>query len=702
MTLNEPAGPEAFGILLHSEDTADVCRALDDYQHEEALTRFGGSNPLEPFADEVLFVARDLLGRPAGPQAHTSALNVLRNLAEHEDADLIAAALDGDPGVDLLAAGLSAAGAALTDGPEPNRRLLATVIAIVLDEGRDVDERCAALSALDCVEAPEVEDALIRASESGELDLEISAALRLARPGRIRTHRERVERLLASWPEDARGTSLVREQLAGFHSLHWTDAEPAGPELRSALEELMFPAGDEACLEAFLTLLRSDDPVAVGIAFDQYEHWEGLRRVLTDESSAERHLPEVLARAREELRRPPSPAELAPACGVGANHVSALNLIGARYATPSDADLVVEHLTRAASDQVRDRAIWVAYGVLDEAEVKDQRVIDALSGLLTPPWPRFSLEREQAIRVLADALGPQADDVLLRLVRGDDTRAQAHAVYYLLRTGGRDRYGDLLVEVAESWGEHSPARPWGEDVAGLVLGKLHSVYWEGLRLADPGLHRAHRELRVPTSEAACHHALRTLLDSGDQVAVGIALDHWWHPDGIARHFGEEARNADAPLVLDRVREALRQPRLCDSHLSALNALRVSWADEADLLADVLENAANDQIRECALEAVPSEDPGPRLVEALGNVACDPGVRLGDRLGAVRALDGVPGSAAALVRATGCPEVEIQAAAAWGLCDEEIFDEHRDLCERLSAKWPADNVPWEAERVRELL
>ncbi|MFC4012964.1 hypothetical protein ACFOY2_37450 [Nonomuraea purpurea] len=720
--LNKPTSREAylraFGTLLHSGDTAAVCAALDDYQHEEALTRFGGSNPLEPFATEVLFVARDLLRGPAEPDAHASALNVMRNLAEYEDADLIADALDGATDVDVLQAGLSAAACALMDEPEPNPRLLAMLIAMVFDETRDVDERCDALSALDHVDAPEVEDALVRASASSELNLQVSAVLRLAMPGRIRVHRERIERLVASWPDNVGGNAtFVRERLDGFHSLYWTDAELNDPELRAAHWELRFPADDESCMRAFLTLLRSDDTVAVGIAFDHCEYWEGLRRVLRDDASAERHLPEVLARAREVLRQPPSPAELSPQCGVGANHASALNMISVAHATPSDADLVVDVLARAATDLVRDKAIWMAYGVLDEAEVKDQRLVDALSDLLFVPTPRFTHVKERAIRVLSETLGTEADDVLLRLVRGDDAPAQAHAVFYLVRSDGLDRHRDLLVEVAESWGERPPARPWGEDVVAMVLGKLHSRYWHGHRLADPDLHRAHRELRAATSAATCGRALRTLLDSGDQAAVGIALDHWWHQDGIERRFGKEARNTEAPLVLDRVRQTLRQPPspaelspeigLGANHLSALSALQVAGVRDAPLLADVLERAASEWIRESALEIVSSwfedvEEVDPRLLEALGNLACDLDAPLGDRLGAIRVLDGAPGSAPVLVRVTACPEVEIQAAAAWGLCDEEIFDEHRDLLERLSASWPVEDAPWQVTRVRDAL
>ncbi|WP_027943563.1 hypothetical protein [Amycolatopsis taiwanensis] len=732
--LRNPTGTDAFlrafSTLLHSDNTAAVGMALDYYRHAEALTRFGGRNPLESFANEVLIVARDLLRRPPAPgdedtkpgADHASALNVMTNPAEAEaeDADLIADAIEGATDVNVRSAGFRAAAAALTAGSGPNPRLLAVISAMVFDETLDVAERREALSAVDMIDTPEVDDLLVRASESSELDLQIGAALQLSMPIRLRTHREQVERLAASWPTDMGGyASIVREQLAGFHSIYWTGVEPDDPKLRKAHWELMFPTSDETCLQAFLTLLRSDDMVAVGVALDHYEHWEGLRRVLDDETSAERYLPEVLDRAREVLRQPPSPPELSPNRGAGANHLSALNMIGARHAEPSDADLVLDVLEQAATDEVRHEAVSLAYGVLDEAEVKDQRVVDALSDLLFDPSIRFNLAKEKAIRVLADALGPEADGLLLRLVRGDDAKAQAHAAWYLVRSGRLDKYRDLLVEVAESWGDCPPAHPHGHEVIERLLGKLHSWYWQGRRLADPDLYRAHRELRAPTSDEAYHRALRALLDSGDQVAVGIALDHWWHPEGLEKQLGVQARDAEASLVLNRVLETLRDPPtpaelspetgVGANHLSALQALCVSGADEAPPLADVLESAANDSIRCCALDAVKSvfdnsEEADPRLVEALGTVARDTAVPLSDRLTAIDALDRSPGfnSVGALVRATGCPEVEIQAAAAWGLMYEEVIDEHRGQIERLNANWPVDDVPWEVRRVRDLL
>ena len=132
-----------------------------------------------------------------------------------------------------------------------------------------------------------------------------------------------------------------------------------------------------------------------------------------------------------------------------------------------------------------------------------------------------------------------------------------------------------------------------------------------------------------------HRALRTRLESDDQAAVGIALDHWWSPDGAVKRGGEEAREPERALVLVRIREVLRQPpspvefsRMYGSeakHLTALSALDVVAEEEPFLLAEVVEAAASDHVRERALDAVEAvfkdaEEADLRLVEALGSVA----------------------------------------------------------------------------------
>lgn len=53
---------------------------------------------------------------------------------------------------------------------------------------------------------------------------------------------------------------------------------------------------------------------------------------------------------------------------------------------------------------------------------------------------------------------------------------------------------------------------------------------------------------------------------------------------------------------------------------------------------------------------------------------------------------------ALVRATRCPETEIQAAAAWGLMWEEVIENHRTKLEEINANWPMEDAPQEVTRV----
>ncbi|WP_432039534.1 hypothetical protein [Streptomyces cucumeris] len=698
-----------FGARLESDDIDVVRGALDDFQQAQADTRWGGDNPYRSLADEIRSTARDLLEQPPSGHSHASALTVLWHLATQADADVIADALEGAPDGEVREMALRASGTALAAGEEPNQRLFALITAMVLDDGLDVEDRKAALRALDDVDFRWIEDLIVRVSESPEPELQMCAAASLATPLRLRVHRDRVSRLARSWPEAAGWwAEHVREALEGFHSTYWKDTELDDPELREAHDALRFPLSDEGCLQAFATMLRSENPIAVGIALDHYESPEGLRHVVEDQERVEAQLPEVLARAREVLRRPMSPAE-----------ASALNMIGVRHAEPGDADLLVDVLARTDSDTVRHDAVWMAYGLLDEAEMRDERLIAALSDLIFDPSVGFSLQKETVIRVLADSLGAEADDILLRALREGEPKAQAHAAYFLVRTGGLDRHRATLEEVAESWGDRPPQHPWGQDPTELIFGKPHSVHWEGHRLADPDLYRAHRRLRAPTVDESYHQALRTLLESDDQAAVGIALDHWWSPDGAVKRGGEEAREPERTLVLDRVREVLRQPPSPAelsrdygsgaSHLTALSVLRLVAAEDPSLLAEVVATAASAYVRERAFDAVEAvfhdaEDADPRLVEALGNVACDANVPLDDRVRALGLLDESPGtnSVVALVRATRCPEVEVQAAAAWGLMYDEFIEDHRALLEALSANWPVEDAPWEVTRVRDVL
>jgi hypothetical protein len=110
---------QAFAALLHSDNVATVCRALNMYQVAASYTRLSGGNPLEPLGGEVRVVAREILSRPPveGDEEiragfdHLSALNVLTSLAEPEDAELIAKVLESTEDEQIRAVATLAAAA---------------------------------------------------------------------------------------------------------------------------------------------------------------------------------------------------------------------------------------------------------------------------------------------------------------------------------------------------------------------------------------------------------------------------------------------------------------------------------------------------------------------------------------------------------------------------------------------------------------
>ncbi|MFI1851454.1 hypothetical protein [Streptomyces sp. NPDC020480] len=730
----EQAYLRAFRTLLHSGNTIAAGIALDHFQYSGALTRFGGESVVEQYGPDVLAVARELLRRPPTPEDedtfaganHASALNAMMNIAEPADADLIADALALATNANVRSAACSAAATALDAAETPSPRLVAALGAVAFDESlEDMGERTEALHAVFEADDPEATALLVRATESGERRMQVYGALGLTTNGRFHDHRERVERLAATWPQDAQyPASLVREALTGFHSIYWLGTRlDSNPELERAHAELMFPTGSEdAYHRAFRTLLHSGNPAAAGIALDYFQSWQGLGNLL-HEDEIEAYAPEVVARAWEVLGDPPSPPELSPDTGEAANHISALNAIGARWPQPSDARLIAEVLERATSDGVRDKALWVAYGVLDtddadEASVGDdepdrERLVDIVSRFVFDP--SLSGHHETALRVLGEALGPEANPLLLRALAGDDWDIHVQAAWRLSRPERIDEHRELLEETVEGWPVEVMSSAHDADlVRRAVFGGMHSVHWEGHRLADPGLCRAHRELRTPGDEDTYHRALRTLLDSGQEVAVGIALDHWYHDKGLERHFGEQARAIDTPQVLARAREALRRPPspAGANHLSALNALRVarSWEPgDAALLAGVLRQATDPEVHSCALYTVSgflyeTNAADGELISTLGALARDESLPVSQRTSALGSLRDAPGNAATeeLVRATGCEELEVQATAALGLTDEPRLADHRALLSRLVAQWPTEGAPWAADFVREAL
>jgi hypothetical protein len=446
--LMNPSGAylQAFTTLLQSGNTVAEGIALDHFQYSGSLRRFGSTSVLEGCEQDALAVARKLLREPPSTGEsfeganHASALNAMMNLAQPEDADLIADALALTVNVDVRSAGCRAAGAALWSSEQPSPRLLDALAAIAFDDELYIDDRTEAVSAIGDADCPEATALLIRATESTKLELQTHAANELTKRGRLSAHRVMLQRLAATWPEDPgyHGRE-VRKAVTGFHSLHWVGVEPADADLREAHELLMFPSDDKrAYHDAFLTLLRSDDPVAVGIALDHFRSPDGVSEVLDSDVIDEE---EIIHRAREVLRQPPTPPELSPHEGAAANHLSAVDLLGNEAA---DAELVTNLLATTESDKVREMALWAA-GTLLRTETPYPSLLDQVSRLaFTPP------HQCTAIRVLSGAAGPAADPILIRALDSNDPAIRLEAAWQLAQPDRIARHRDLLTTTVDS------------------------------------------------------------------------------------------------------------------------------------------------------------------------------------------------------------------------------------------------------------
>lgn len=202
----------AFLTLLHSDRTAAIGTALDHYDYADSSSRHGSDNPFAAHADEVLQKARQLLRQPPLPAAelgtsedgvnHASALGAMLNLAQSDDADLIAAALEGATGPSARATGLAAGRTAMENSAIQNPRLVTAVSKILFDPESPRDERIAALRALGSNSSDETDNAVLRALESEDLYLQIHAAFILAHRDTDR-YRELLEPRVLAWPIEA-------------------------------------------------------------------------------------------------------------------------------------------------------------------------------------------------------------------------------------------------------------------------------------------------------------------------------------------------------------------------------------------------------------------------------------------------------------------------------------------------------------------
>jgi hypothetical protein len=232
-----------------------------------------------------------------------------------------------------------------------------------------------------------------------------------------------------------------------FDSYHWHGARTGTPALERARERLA-SSHDRA---AFELLLRSGDPVAAGIALDQYSYADASTRHGTDNPYAG-FSDEVFARAREILRGPPSPASLG--AEPGANHASALGAL-LNAAEPEDSELIVCALEQASTVNLRFAAAFTAGTALEKSPSPDERLVAALAGILLDETTVDLDSRRAAVSALGGARSAAATDALLRATRVSDISLQASAALHLL---DRDLHAHRahVEALARSWPEDPP------------------------------------------------------------------------------------------------------------------------------------------------------------------------------------------------------------------------------------------------------
>ncbi|WP_327327447.1 hypothetical protein OG735_36705 [Streptomyces sp. NBC_01210] len=482
--------------------------------------------------------------------------------------------------------------------------------------------------------------------------------------------------------------------LQEFESWYW-NCEFDDPELTAAYDATGTATTPEEFEQAFLVLLRSNDTVARGTALDFYDR-AGATSRFGEESPFDAHTDEVLAVARELLRQPPRPED--EYTFEGANHASAL--LGLKNAAgPQDTDAIVgileRFLERTPDTNLHDNALVVAGVVLKSSAVPDPRLVELVGGLV---FDRSSDcdDRLAALGALREAPGAEVTALLVRATGEDEWKIRQEAAWALTVGGRFYAHRELLEGLIETWPDGE--RSWWGDLARQALAEgPHSLYWEGHEPETEELRAAHRELRSPTDEAAHRSAYRTMLHSGQPVAVGIALDHFHQDDGLTR-FGLDAREW-APEVLAVARDVLGHPGAGANHASALHLLEeIAEPADAEALAAALRTRGGAKAaRERAVQTAKScltrwEAPDDRVIAALEGFIHDASLDVDERSEAVIALFDLPTApqaTAVLVRATRSPELPIQVEAAIGLTFEHLIDDHRERLERLVATWPQE-------------
>ncbi|WP_413099293.1 hypothetical protein [Streptomyces sp. Inha503] len=237
------------------------------------------------------------------------------------------------------------------------------------------------------------------------------------------------------------------------HSHYWQDSQLHQDALVEAYQELTNPGDVEARFASFLTLLRSGDSVAAGVAMDHYEMSESGSR-MGGVNPLDVYSGEVLQIARATLESPPSPASLSPHTGEGANHASAL-LATANIISPQDFRLVKKIIDTTTNGEVRNLALASCSRVVGAKDADDIEFVQLL-GVIAYDVREAPQNRISAISALGSMNTDQSVEALSIAMGDPDISIQAHIALAILQMDCAARWIDQLKRLAASWPAKAP------------------------------------------------------------------------------------------------------------------------------------------------------------------------------------------------------------------------------------------------------
>ncbi|MET8677336.1 hypothetical protein ABZW18_07050 [Streptomyces sp. NPDC004647] len=232
-----------------------------------------------------------------------------------------------------------------------------------------------------------------------------------------------------------------------FDSYHWQEAPIDDPEFVGARFKLASGEGDE---NDFLTLLRSDCTVAVGVAMDHYHQAESMTR-FGDENPYAPHEDEVLAKARSVLNGPACRKSETGAYEDGANHSSALYVMGdlADPEDPKDREAIASAVRKASTRASLEAATGTAGMLLTESDPLDENLLDALAEVILDE-SRDIWDRVRGIVALGNVTDRRAGDVLARAADQKSEKIRQE-VAIILSNRHMSTHRAVVEEIAEDW-----------------------------------------------------------------------------------------------------------------------------------------------------------------------------------------------------------------------------------------------------------